>query len=63
MLFREIMDAYSEKSSKHINIRTFCEQNAEFLNIKSGGTYGIQRAASGSNGTEMQMFGYFEALL
>jgi hypothetical protein len=37
MLYREII-VYSDNNKKFINI--FCEQNSEYLNIKSGDIYG-----------------------
>jgi hypothetical protein len=33
----EIIVVYSENHIKHIN--TMCGKNAEFLNVKAGGTY------------------------
>jgi hypothetical protein len=37
MLYRGIIDVCSEIHTKHTT--TLCGQNAELLNIKSGGTY------------------------
>jgi hypothetical protein len=37
VLFREIIVVYSENHTKSVN--TLCEQNAESLIIKVGGTY------------------------
>jgi hypothetical protein len=37
MVSKETMAVYSENHTKYIN--TLCGQNAEFLNIKAGGTY------------------------
>jgi hypothetical protein len=37
MLFREVLAFYSENRTKSIN--TVCEQNAELLIVKAGGTY------------------------
>jgi hypothetical protein len=37
MLYREIIAVCSDIHIKHIN--TLCEQNAEFVSIKPGGTY------------------------
>jgi hypothetical protein len=36
MLFKETMAVYCEDHTKHVN--TLCGQNAEFFNVKSGGT-------------------------
>ena len=36
MLYREIIAVCSQIHTKHIN--TLCEQNVEFMNVKSGGT-------------------------
>jgi hypothetical protein len=36
MLYREIIAVCSENHTKHIN--TLCGQNAEFVNVKPGGT-------------------------
>ena len=36
MLYRKIMDVYSEIHTKHIN--TLCGQNVEFLDAQSDGT-------------------------
>jgi hypothetical protein len=41
MLFREIIAVYCENHMEHIN--THCGQNAEFTNVKAGGTYGYRR--------------------
>jgi hypothetical protein len=37
MFYREIIAVCSEIHTKHIN--TLCGQNAEFVNVKPGGTY------------------------
>jgi hypothetical protein len=37
MLFGEIIAVYSENLTKHIN--TICQQNSEYFNPKTGGTY------------------------
>jgi hypothetical protein len=37
MLFRETVAVYCDSNVKHVN--TLCGQNAEFLNVKTGGTY------------------------
>jgi hypothetical protein len=37
MLFRETVAVYCENHTEHIN--TLCGQNAEFLDVKAGGTY------------------------
>jgi len=37
MLYREIIAVCSQIHIKHIN--TLCVQNAEFVNLKPGGTY------------------------
>jgi len=37
MLYREIIAVCSEAQTKHIN--TLCGHNAEFVNVKPGGTY------------------------
>jgi hypothetical protein len=37
MLYREIIAVCSEIHTKHIN--TLCGQDAEFVNVKPGGTY------------------------
>jgi hypothetical protein len=37
MLCKEIIAAYSENDTKHIN--TLCRQNSELLNVKAGDTY------------------------
>jgi hypothetical protein len=39
MLCREVIYVYSENHKKPIN--TFCEQNAELLNVNVGGTYRV----------------------
>jgi hypothetical protein len=36
-MYREIIDACSQIHTKHVN--TLCGQNAELLNVKTGGTY------------------------
>ena len=41
MLYREIIAVCSEIHTKHIN--TLCEQNVEFVNVKSGGMYSDHR--------------------
>jgi len=38
MLYREMVAACSQIHAKHIN--ALCGQNVEFLNVKTGGTYG-----------------------
>jgi len=45
MLYREIIAVCSQTDTKHIN--TLCGQNAEFVNVKSGGTYSDHRALKG----------------
>jgi hypothetical protein len=45
MLFREIIVVYSENHMKHINTR--CGKNAEFFNVKAGGTYSYHCALKG----------------
>jgi hypothetical protein len=45
MLFMEIIAAYAENRTKHIN--TPCEQNAEFLNFKAVGVYSYCGALKG----------------
>jgi hypothetical protein len=42
MLYSEIIAVCSQIHTKHIN--TPCGQNAEFVNLKSGGTYSNHRA-------------------
>jgi hypothetical protein len=42
MLYREIIDVYSQIHPKHIN--TLCGQNVELLNVKTGGKYSNHRA-------------------
>jgi hypothetical protein len=37
MLFKEIIDVYTENHTKQTN--TLCGQNSEFLIVKAGGTY------------------------
>jgi len=37
MLYREIIAVCSEIHTKHIN--TLCGKKAEFVNVKTGGTY------------------------
>jgi hypothetical protein len=37
MLFREIIAVCCENHTEHIN--TLCGQNAEFIDVKAGGTY------------------------
>jgi uracil DNA glycosylase len=44
-LFKEIIAVYSENHTKHIN--TTWGQNAELLNVKSGGTYSYHCALKG----------------
>jgi hypothetical protein len=45
MLYREIIAVCSEIHTKHIN--TLCGQNAEFVNVKPGGTYSNHWALEG----------------
>jgi hypothetical protein len=45
MLFRETVAVYCENHTEHTN--TLCGQNAEFLNVKPGGTYTDQSALKG----------------
>jgi len=45
MLYREIIAVCSQIHTKHIN--TLCGQNAEWLNVKFGGTYGDHWAVVG----------------
>jgi hypothetical protein len=45
MLYKEIIDVCSEIHTKHIN--TLCGQNAEFVNVKPGGTYSNHWAIEG----------------
>ena len=45
MLYREIIAVGSEIHTKHI--KTICEQNTEFLNVKAGGTYSDHWALEG----------------
>jgi hypothetical protein len=45
MWFREIIAAYYENHTKPVN--TLCEQNAELLTIKVGGTYSYHWALKG----------------
>jgi hypothetical protein len=45
MLFKEIIDVYSENHTKLINI--FGGQNAESFNIKAGGMYTYHRSLNG----------------
>jgi hypothetical protein len=45
MLFREIIDVYSEKHAKPIN--TLYGLNAELLNVKAVGTYSYNCALKG----------------
>jgi hypothetical protein len=45
MLFNEIISVYPENHTKQIN--TLCEQNAELLIIKAGGTYTYQWGLKG----------------
>ena len=45
MLYSEIIDVCSEIHTKHIN--TLCGQNAEFVNVKRGGTYSNHWALEG----------------
>jgi len=40
MLYKEIIAVCSEIHTTHIN--TVCGQNAEFMNVKCGGTYSNQ---------------------
>jgi hypothetical protein len=39
MLFRETNAVYCENHTKHINTRTFYEQNSQFQYAKAGSTY------------------------
>jgi hypothetical protein len=45
MLYSEIIAVCSQIHTKHIN--TLCGQNAEFFNVKPGGTYSNQWALKG----------------
>jgi hypothetical protein len=45
MLVREIIAVYCENHTEHIN--TLCGQNAEFLNVEEGGTYGYRCVLKG----------------
>jgi hypothetical protein len=45
MLYREIIALCSQIHTKHIN--TLCGQEAEFVNVKPGGTYNNQWALKG----------------
>jgi hypothetical protein len=45
MLCREIIAVSSEIHTEHIN--KLCEENAEFLNIKTGGNYSKQQDLKG----------------
>ena len=45
MLYREIIAVCSQIHTKHIN--TLCEQNAELLSVKTGGTYTDRWALKG----------------
>jgi hypothetical protein len=44
MLFRETNAVYWENHMKHINTRTFYEQNSQFQYVKAGGIYSNHRA-------------------
>jgi len=46
MLYTEIIAVCSEIHTKHIN--TLCGQDADFLNVKPGGTYSNHWALKGS---------------
>jgi hypothetical protein len=45
MMFMEIIAVYFENHTKPINI--LCEQNADLLNVKVGGTYNYQCTLNG----------------
>ena len=45
MLYGEIIAVCSEIHAKHTN--TLCGQNAEFVNVKAGGTYSDHWALEG----------------
>jgi hypothetical protein len=45
MLFGETATVYCENHTEHTN--TLCEQNAEFFNVKVGGTYSNHWALKG----------------
>jgi len=49
MLYREIIAAFSQIYTKHIN--TLCGQNVELLNVKPGGTHSDHWALQASSGT------------
>jgi hypothetical protein len=51
MLFRKTKDVYYEN---HININKLYGQNAEFLNVKSGGIYSYHYSLKGSQRWLMQ---------
>jgi hypothetical protein len=42
-LFKDTIAVYSENHTQPAN--TLCGQNAELLNVKTGGTYGYHRAS------------------
>jgi hypothetical protein len=45
MLYREIIDMFSQTHTKHAN--TLCGQNVECLNVKADGVYSNHRALQG----------------
>jgi hypothetical protein len=45
MLFRETVAVYCENHTEHTN--TLCGQNAEFSNVKAGGTCSYRYALKG----------------
>jgi hypothetical protein len=45
MLYRELIAIYNENRTKFIN--TFCEQNAELLNVEEDITYSYHCALNG----------------